>query len=143
MELQIAYDANVMMEVTSLASKVFSLTPVNKEKLVESVKATIEILEETKKDIEDELFRYAKNTFLANELFAEENPAKRAQKAAAKSFYIGRLETPEERIKNIESVTKDDVLKLANEYLTKEKLGWAFLGDIDEKTEKEIRELLS
>ena len=79
----------------------------------------------------DEELRLAKDQSISSILLGLESTSARAGTLARQEIVHGRRTPPEEIIRRIESVTPDDLLRVARAYLTTERIAVGALGDLN------------
>lgn len=78
--------------------------------------------------VTEEELRYAKDNIAGSIKLALEDSADRAEFYGRQELYDGKVETEEERMRTIEAVTKEDVLRVANEIFNNKRLTVAAIG---------------
>ncbi|HEY9283526.1 MAG TPA: pitrilysin family protein, partial [Pyrinomonadaceae bacterium] len=92
--------------------------------------------------VSDDELRLAKDQSIASILLGLESTSARAGTLARQEIVHGRRTAPEEIIRRIEAVSPDDLLRVAREHLTTERIAVGALGDLNgfkvERTRLEI-----
>lgn len=87
----------------------------NREKVIELIKKEFQSIKEN--GIKDDEFEIARNYLKGGISMSMENTSSKSSHLAVSEFYYGKVKSLEEIFKSIDKVTKDDVMKLANELL--------------------------
>ncbi|MEI7690855.1 MAG: pitrilysin family protein [bacterium] len=141
-EKGLTYSANAFTRFYSNTGAIFSIIATDKEKIIETLQTTLECFDLLKNSISDKYFDKAKNVILSNLLFEEEKPSPFAYNIAYQALYKNKVQTSKDKTNIINSITKDDISNLSKQYFVKEKIGFSFLGNIDDKLKSEIKKLL-
>jgi predicted Zn-dependent peptidase len=141
-EQGLTYTANAFNRFYKETGAIYSIISTDKNKLTVTLKTTLACIEKLKGEIKETYFTKAKNVILSNLLFEEERPSVYSFNIAYQSLYKEGVESIEDKVKAINEVTKEDVFNLMNEYFVKGKVGYSFLGNIDNKTITEINTIL-
>ena len=99
------------------------------ERLVESV--TLEFRDLKQNVISDEELRRAKDNLKGATLLSLESAGSRMSDLARQYLYYGRYIPPEDRIAQMESVSREDVLALAHEMFHSNRVAAAIVGDLN------------
>jgi len=141
-EKGLTYSANASARFYSNTGSIFSIIATDKEKILETLRTTLDCFDLLKNSTSDKYFEKAKNAIISNLLFEEEKPSSFAYNIAYQSLYKNKVQTSKDKAKVINSVTKNDISNLSKQFFSKEKIGYSFLGNIDDKLKVKIRKLL-
>jgi len=108
----------------------------NLEKLVELVLAEFKKIK--KEGITAEELTRAKEYLKGTLVLGLESTSSRMSWLARSEFYYHKVRTIEETFERVDSVTRDDIIRLANQYFRDEYLALAVIGDLDRLPFKEI-----
>jgi len=101
----------------------------NTDKVPEAITATLDILKKFKTDgLTDQELADAKDFMIGNMVLDLEDSANLAQMYVKRFVLLGKIYTPEELKQRITAVTKDDILRVANEVFVQERLNLALIG---------------
>ena len=104
----------------------------NKEKVNEAVKVIIEQHEQMKNaDIKPQEIQKAKELLKGRLLLSLEDSYKVASLQGTRYLFEERLIFPEQIIANIEAVTKEDIVSVAKDLFTEDRLNFAIIGPFD------------
>lgn len=90
-----------------------------------------ELRRAAREPVSDDELRLAKDQSISSILLGLESTSARAGTLARQEIVHGRRTAPEEIIRRIESVTPDDLLRVAREHLTTERIAVGALGDLN------------
>lgn len=110
------------------------------EKVYEAAEAIIGEYKKIKENKvpEEELLK-AKEIISGKILIKFEDSEELAHYFASDRLLLGKIVTPEELVKIYQDITVDDIMEVANKYLTDERMGLAFIGsDFSEQKLEEI-----
>jgi predicted Zn-dependent peptidase len=99
------------------------------EKLVHSV--TVEFRDLKQNLVTDEELRRSKDNLKGGTLLSLESTGARMSDLARQYLYYGRYISPEARIAQMESVTREEILQLAREMFQPSRTAAAIVGDLD------------
>ncbi|HKW89245.1 MAG TPA: pitrilysin family protein [Candidatus Acidoferrales bacterium] len=99
------------------------------ERLVQSV--TAEFRDLKKNVVSDEELRRAKDNLKGATLLSLESAGARMSDLARQYLYYGRYISPENRIAQMESVSREDILALAQEMFRSDRVSAAIVGDLN------------
>jgi predicted Zn-dependent peptidase len=111
----------------------------SRENLKQVIDLMLEQLRMIKKSgIEPEELARAKEYLKGTLVLSLESTSARMSWSAKSQFYYGRTVTIDEIFKRVDSVTAEEIIKLANQYFRDEWLNLAVIGDMEELPVKEI-----
>lgn len=96
-----------------------------------------------KNGVKDKEVTIAKNIFESYNAFRMETPEGIAQHLINQEFWGEKIWTPEKVVKEISSITKSEVNKLAEKYLTFEKVNVGLFGNLSKKEIGEINNIFT
>lgn len=99
------------------------------ERLVESV--TLEFRDLKQNVVSDEELRRAKDNLKGATLLSLESAGSRMSDLARQYLYYGRFISPEDRIAQMEDVTREDILVLAQKIFRSDRVAAAIVGDLN------------
>ncbi len=112
----------------------FAHAGLNSQKLEEAIKAILEEFKRLKEEkISDKELRKAKEYLKGNFLLSMDNCENVASWLGEQALFDKKIKTPEEKIKEIEKVTPEQIQKLAQKLFVKEKLNLALIGPFKDK----------
>lgn len=116
----------------------------NTKKIGEAIKAIFVELEELKKKLIDRNeLQKSKNLIKSSLLFSLDDPLRLSEFLGIQELHKGKIETAEEKIREIEKVTVGDVRRLASRIFGRENAKVALIGPYKKYQEKEFEELIS
>jgi|GEM_PF-1388635 len=141
-ELGLAYATYAWGGSDKYTGALFLGTETSKEKVVDVLAETLNIITNMDNNIQPEEFEIAKNKAKSELVYAEDNPFKKAHNYAWQWREFGSIKTMQEKVLEIDKATIQDMKNIAKKFLVKKKVGFVFVGDIDDIIEKNIRELI-
>lgn len=119
---------------------VFSIyAGLNSDGLIKVMKLIDEEIDIMKKNlITKEELRKSKEQLKGNFILGMEGTFSRMFEMGKSMSLLNRIETPQETLEKIDSVTMDDIERVINLILNKDKLNIAYVGDLKDSTKKEI-----
>ncbi len=123
----------------------FGIWSVNSGTSMKNYKKVIDLIlcefSKTKKEgVTEEELKRAKEYVKGSLVLGLESTSSRMGWVSRSEFYYGRMLTIDEVFSKVDKVTRDDIIRLANEYLKDEYLSLAMIGDFKEG-EEPIKEL--
>ncbi|MEJ2655671.1 MAG: pitrilysin family protein [Desulfobacterales bacterium] len=107
------------------------VAPVNIKKSIEVILKEISKIKETRVDSNE--LRYAKEFIKGNLMLASESNDNQMVRMAQNETHFGRYVPLEEIMNNVESVTEDDILHLAESLFQNNRFALTLLGPVDDK----------
>ena len=111
------------------------------EKVYEATEAIIGEYKKVKTEkVPEEELAKAKEIINGKMLIKFEDSEELAHYFASDKLLLGKIIAPEELVKIYQNITTDDIMDVANKYLTDERMGLAFIGP--EFTKEKVEEIL-
>ena len=108
-------------------------------KVAQAVNLLVQEVDKVKTgDITDAEFSSTKLQLSGNLMLGLESSTNRMNRLARNELYLGRYIGINETMKNIERVTKDDLVRVANDYMTPENCSLVVLGPIEKSVINDI-----
>jgi len=139
----LTYTTNLNPRVFLNEGAITSDIATKKEKIAKVITGIYETLGMVNNNISDLYLEKARNSYMSNNLFMEEKPDWYSNNIVMQELWNQKIITPDEKNLLIEKITKNDLYALSHQVLDKKRIKFAFLGDIDEKLEKDIKSLLA
>lgn len=99
------------------------------EKVEETISAIVGEYKKIKEEkVESSELQKAKEIINGKILIKFEDSEELVHHYATDELLLGKIKTPEELVKIYQKITEDDILEVANEYFTNDRLGIAFIG---------------